>query len=116
MALLHYFQSQKLSARGRDLAEIDTDIQKLPSDMHVLYRDLLQIISSEDKSEAQQIFQWIAFAEEPLTPKDLRCVLLVYSKKSLDNLVELEKYPISTSFYFHHLRHGCPFSRRSSAG
>ena len=74
---------------GRTEAEIVELINKLPSTLEELYKDLLSTLDQEDRSKAFDILQWICFAKEPLTLADLRFALAVDVKTPLKKVSEI---------------------------
>jgi len=62
--------------RGR-YREIKKTIQGIPSDLGELYKSLLAEVTDEDLPRTLKLFQWICFAQEPLSLEELRIATVI---------------------------------------
>lgn len=73
---------------GTRLSKIRDAIWSKPTQLHELYRDLLESIESEKKPKSLQIMQWVRFAKEPLSLDELRHAIAIESSSASNSLVE----------------------------
>ena len=66
-----------LHARGKSRTYILNFIQKIPSELHELYKDLLSGIEAEDLAQSIRLMQWIYFAMRPLSLDELRFAMAI---------------------------------------
>ncbi len=62
--------------RGR-YREIKRTIQAIPSDLGELYKSLLEEVTNDDLPRTLKLFQWICFAQEPLSLEELRIATVI---------------------------------------
>ena len=80
---------RKQLSRGGVRAEITRLIDALPQQLEELYTELLK--TADDLQEAKGMFEWIYFAEQPLSITDLRYALAVYPDSCFGNIREIEE-------------------------
>jgi len=62
--------------RGRD-RNMKKIIQAIPSDLGELYRSLLEEVIDDDLPRTLKLFQWICFAQKPLSLEELRIATVI---------------------------------------
>ena len=84
-----------LNEQGHNLSFLLEAISTTPQDLTELYRHLLaQIKGDEDRTLALRLFQWLVFAERPLTLAEMRLALVLEEKvTSLQSYVSSKFYP-----------------------
>lgn len=76
-AVLVASQVIALHSRGIRLQVIQKRIDETPVELHELYAGLLAKISAEDHSLTLKMFQWVCFAQNPLTAEQLQHAMAI---------------------------------------
>lgn len=76
-AVLVASQVIALHSRGIRLQVIQKRIDETPVELHELYAGLLANISAEDHSLTLKMFQWVCFAQNPLTAEQLQHAMAI---------------------------------------
>lgn len=76
---------------GKSIRKIQDEIRQTPKELHEIYRDILQNLHEQQKSN--QLFQWICFALRPLSLAELRCALNADVDTSFRSLRECQSLP-----------------------
>ena len=63
---------KELLLEGKVVKKVKEEIQQIPSDLHTLYRGLLERISQQERPEVLDLIYWMLFALRPLSLDELR--------------------------------------------
>ena len=63
---------EELLLEGKVVKKVKEEIQQIPSDLHTLYRGLLERISQQERLEVLDLIYWMLFALRPLSLDELR--------------------------------------------
>ena len=63
---------EELLLEGKVVKKVKEEIQQIPSDLHTLYRGLLERISQQERPEVLDLIYWMLFALRPLSLDELR--------------------------------------------
>ena len=65
-------RAKELLLEGKVVKKVKEEIQQIPSDLHTLYRGLLERISQQERPEVLDLIYWMLFALRPLSLDELR--------------------------------------------
>ena len=81
--------------KGKNLHRIQQNILKIPTDLSKLYKELLTGFDEDDLRQSIKLFQWICFAERPLSLRELQHALAIDAETpchSITTLLESADY------------------------
>ncbi|OCK91088.1 uncharacterized protein K441DRAFT_698752, partial [Cenococcum geophilum 1.58] len=68
---------KELLLEGKAVKKVKEEIQQIPSDLHKLYRGLLERISQQERPEVLDLIYWVLFALRPLSLDELRFAIAI---------------------------------------
>jgi hypothetical protein len=81
----------KLDLEGRELAEIEGEIQRIPEELDNLYQEFIDKMKmKEESSISMKLIQWICFATRPLSLDELRWAMVVEADRPYRLLQECQ--------------------------
>ncbi|PMB63503.1 Fibronectin type 3 and ankyrin repeat domains protein 1 [Beauveria bassiana] len=84
-------KARALQNAGKGLASILRMVDETPAELAAVYCQILQSLVAAERPLTRKLFQWMCFAQRPLTVDEMRWALVVDAECSYESLAECDK-------------------------
>ncbi|KAI9795169.1 MAG: hypothetical protein M1816_000191 [Peltula sp. TS41687] len=78
---------------GKTLRQLQAVSRDIPQKLDDLYQDILKRLREKDKYRSMKLFQWICFAQRPLSIAELRCAMNVDADPDCHSFQQCQMLP-----------------------